>query len=169
MSNSTIGTFPQKGQSSTKIFDVPGGTDSQSLGLVSSIRFTQEFVRWFNQLRNALVNGVMANAEQLVASQRVPNSAMDIYTSAANINTTVTKMTVTNTSVSSVTFILYMPAAPGGAAPENIVQSVAIAAGATAIIDAAEGQVIPPGGTIAVVASVANDLNVRVSGTRASS
>ncbi|CAB4184005.1 hypothetical protein UFOVP1362_54 [uncultured Caudovirales phage] len=104
----------------------------------------------------------------LIASQQLTNSNATYYT-ATNVTTFIDKMTVCNTSGSSVTLTIDLVTALGSAGvSKRIISARIIAAGDTYLCPEAVGHILAPGDTIQGLAGAVTSLTIRSSGREVS-
>lgn len=104
-------------------------------------------------------------AKPLAQAQYAPSSASTIYTAPGGTRTIVDKFSATNTDSSSRTLTVYIVQAGGSVgAGSTITSAKSIAAGASVDCEEMKNQILGPGDFIAVEASVASKVVVRISG-----
>lgn len=102
--------------------------------------------------------------KSLVPSTFIPNTITTVYT-AANLRAVVDKVSIVNTATANQSFTAHVVSGAGIADDSNmVVDSRVVVPGETYLCPELVGQYLDPGTFIAVVASAASALNLRISG-----
>lgn len=102
---------------------------------------------------------------RLVSGSQLTTSAATYYTSPANTITTISAMTLTNTTAGAVTATVYLVPSAGTAGADNVILSArTLAAGESYNVGSAIGQTLPAGGTIQALAGAGTSITLVASG-----
>lgn len=103
--------------------------------------------------------------KRLVSGSQLTASAATYYTTPANTKTTISAMTLTNTSASAVTATVHLIQSGGVAGNDNMILSArTIAAGESYNVASAIGQTMEAGGFIQALAGSATSITLVASG-----
>lgn len=103
--------------------------------------------------------------KQLVSGSQLTTSAATYYTAPTNTLTTISAMTLCNTTAGAVTATVYLVPNAGAAGVANTVLSArSLSAGESYNVSAAIGQTIPAGATIQALAGSATSITLVASG-----